>query len=186
MNVQSCYANSTRLTGKSWNKSTQVNIISFRTATSGSSCRFSESLSCDIRTSFLAFNPVFFYNPNNLSPRGTYFCTIKENDGENDKASALHRDKVFRFNFGITRPTFLKLFGTVPTRPSKGGVINGSYDFTKLDTLYPHPVYGWMCWVAIINPSEQSFKELETLISESYRLVLQKHQKKHKSYTIPK
>ncbi len=123
----------------------------------------------------------FFYNPKNLSPRGTYFCTIKENDGENDKASALHRDKVFRFNFGITRPTFLKLFGTVPTRPPKGGVINGSYDFTQLDTLCPHPVYGWMCWVAIINPSEQSFKELESLISESYRLVLQKHQKKHKS-----
>lgn len=120
----------------------------------------------------------FFYNPNNLSSRGTYFCTIKENDGENDKASALHRDKVFRFNLGITRPTFLELFGNVPKRPPKGGVINGSYDFTQLDTLYPHPVYGWMCWVAIINPSERSFKELESLISESYQLVLQKHQKK--------
>jgi len=123
----------------------------------------------------------FFYNPNNKSPRGTYFCTIKENDGANDKASDLHRDGIFRFNFGITKSSFLKLFGTIPTRPSKGGIINGPYDFTLLDTLYPHPVYGWMCWVAILNPSEQSFKELESLLSESYKLVLQKHQKKQKT-----
>ena len=123
----------------------------------------------------------FFYNPDNLAPRGTYFCTIKENDGENDKASDLKRDNIFRFNFGISKPTFLELFNNVPTRPPKGGVIHGSYDFTQLDTLYPHPVYGWMCWVAIINPSERSFKELECLLLESYQLVLQKHRKKHKS-----
>lgn len=124
----------------------------------------------------------FFYNPNNLSSRGTYFCTIKENDGENDKASALGRDTIFRFNFGITKPTFLELFNNVPKRPPKGGIIDGSYDFTQLDTLYPHPVYGWMCWVAILNPSELSFKELENLLQESYQLVLKKHQKKHKGY----
>jgi hypothetical protein len=124
----------------------------------------------------------FFYNPNNLYPRGTYFCTIKESDGENDKASALDRDNTFRFNFGITKPTFLKLFNNVPKRPTKGGVINGSYDFTQIDTLCPHPVYGWMCWVAIINPSEVSFKELEDVLLESYQLVLQKHQKKHKDH----
>lgn len=125
----------------------------------------------------------FFYNPDHLSPRGTYFCTIKENDGENDKASALYRDHVFRFNFGIAKTTFLDLFGRIPSRPSKGGVIHGSYDFTQLDTLCPHPVYGWMCWVAIMNPSEKSMKQLESLILESYELVLRKHQKKHKHYS---
>lgn len=122
----------------------------------------------------------FFYNPDNLSPRGTYFCTIKEKDGEHDQASALHRNHTFRFNFGIAKTSFLKLFGHIPKRPLKGCVINGSYDFTQLDTLCPHPVYGWMCWIAIINPSKQSFNQLENLLLESYQLVLQKHQKKHK------
>lgn len=122
----------------------------------------------------------FFYNPNNLEPRGTYLCTIKENDGENDRASALHRDNTFRFNFGISKPTFLELFNSIPSRPPKGGIITGAYDFTELDILCPHPVYGWMCWVAIINPSETSFKVLEHLLLESYQLALKKHQKKHK------
>ena len=102
----------------------------------------------------------FFYNPGNLSPRGTYFCTIKEKDGDNDKASELNRENVFRLNFGIKKTTFLERFNQIPKRPSKGGIIEGSYDFTQLDTLYPHPVYGWMCWIAILNPSQSSWNKI--------------------------
>lgn len=120
----------------------------------------------------------FFYNPDLVSPRGTYFCTIKEKDGDNDRASRLDRPGVFRLNFGLSKPTFVKLFGSIPKRPGKGEIIQGPYDFTKLDVLCPHPVYGWMCWVAIVNPSEGSFLQLEGLLRESYQLVLQKHQKK--------
>ncbi|MDX8431023.1 MAG: DUF6194 family protein [Candidatus Algichlamydia australiensis] len=120
----------------------------------------------------------FFYNPNNLSPRGTYFCTIKEKDGQNDKASSLDRQGVFRLNFGISKPTFLELFEVIPKRPSKGGVIEGPYDFTSLNQLTPHPVYGWMCWVSICNPSEKSFSQIAHLISESYQIVKQKHKNK--------
>lgn len=122
----------------------------------------------------------FFYNPDGLAPRGTYFCTIKTQDGANDKASALDRDQIFRLNFGISKGTFSNLFKHVPKRPSKGAVIEGAYDFTQIDSLCPHPVYGWMCWVAILNPSENSFNNLSILMNESYRLVLQKHQKKQK------
>lgn len=113
----------------------------------------------------------FFYNPGNQRPRGSYFCTIKEKDGDNDKASALNRGNTYRLNFGISKSTFLRLFETIPKRPLKGGVIEGSYDFTKIDTLCPHPVYGWMCWVAILNPSEESFHELKKLLLESYEKI---------------
>lgn len=120
----------------------------------------------------------FFYNPDNKGPRGTYFCTIKEKNGENDKASALDRKDIFRFNFGISKPTFLEMFSVIPKRPPKGGIIEGSYDFTALDCLTPHPVYGWMCWVAITNPSEDSLRQIEHLIVESYQLTKHKHLKK--------
>jgi hypothetical protein len=120
----------------------------------------------------------FFYNPDGMRPRGTYFCTIKEKDGENDKASGLNRENTFRFNFGISKDTFIKVFGKPPRRPSKGGVVEGPYDFMKTDILQPHPVYGWMNWVAIINPTAQSFDMLHNLLNESYQLVLKKHQKK--------
>ena len=120
----------------------------------------------------------FFYNPDREFSRGTYFCTLKEKDGENDSASKLNRDGIYRLNFGIEKSTFLELFHTIPNRPSKGMCIEGDYDFSKLDSLSPHPIYGWMCWVAILNPSNESFRKIESLLSESYHLVIKKHGKK--------
>ena len=44
-----------------------------------------------------------FYNPGGKLPRGIYFATIKEKDGENDKASHLDRAGMFRLNVGTIR-----------------------------------------------------------------------------------
>ncbi|MFT6102647.1 MAG: hypothetical protein ACJA2B_001090 [Candidatus Endobugula sp.] len=60
-----------------------------------------------------------FYNPENLLPNGIYFFTIKENDGDNDKASALNREGVFRIAIGLPPKTYEGLFGIKPTRPTK-------------------------------------------------------------------
>jgi hypothetical protein len=117
----------------------------------------------------------FFYNPENLLKRGVYFCTIKEKDGANDRASDLDRPDVFRINFGILKTTFLKLFQIPPKRPIKGGIIEGPYDFRALDKLTPHPVYGWMSWVSILNPSKNSWGQVEELLKESYQLSIEKY-----------
>ncbi len=110
----------------------------------------------------------FFYNPSKLLPRGTYFCTLKQKDGENDKGSNLNRQKVYRFNFGLPTKSFVKTFGEKPKRPAKGQIIEGPWDFTALNTLMPHPIYGWMGWVAILNPSEQLFSEIQPLLRLAY------------------
>ena len=123
----------------------------------------------------------FFYNPNNILKRGIYFCTIKEKDGANDRASHLDRDGVYRFNFGISKQTFISLFETIPKRPAKGGHIEGTYDFTKLDSLTPHPVYGWMSWVSILNPTENSWEQIHKLLDESYSLAYNKYHTKNKA-----
>lgn len=118
-----------------------------------------------------------FYNPQNLFKRGTYCITFKEKDGENDSASALYREEVdFRMNFKINKDTFLMRFRetSLPTRPAKGNIIKlksgNDYDPTSLDTLLPHPVYGWMGWVSITNPSQKSINEIfdAGLLDESY------------------
>lgn len=119
----------------------------------------------------------YFYNPHQQKTRGAYFCTIKEKDGDNDKASHLARNNVYRLNLCITRAFFLEQFKVIPQRPSKGGVISGPYDFTELNTLMPHPVYGWMCWVAISNPDKTTFSKIKVLINESYQLAKTKFQK---------
>jgi len=117
----------------------------------------------------------FFYNPDNLLKRGVYFLTLKEKDGDNDKASALDRENIFRINFGISKKTFSQHFSTLPKRPAKSHSIEGLYDFQKLNTLTPHPVYGWMAWVSILNPSNNSFEMLEKLIKESYQIACDKY-----------
>jgi len=94
----------------------------------------------------------FFYNPHRKLPRGIYFATIKEKNGPNDRASNLDRSDVFRLNIGISKWTYRTLLGQQPSRPQAGGVIDTGHDFAALDQLFPHPVYGWMSWVAVLNP----------------------------------
>ena len=109
-----------------------------------------------------------FYNPDHILPNGIYFCTLKEHDGENDKASKLNRIDVFRMSIGISKTAYQDRFGTRPKRPNKGDIIDTEHDFTKLDTLMPHPIYGWMSWVQILNPSTESFETLLPLLNEAY------------------
>ena len=121
---------------------------------------------------------ALFYNPGKRLPNGVYFCTIKEKNGENDKASELDRDGVFRLSIGITKETFEKKFGARPKRPAKGGIINTSHDFTLLNELMPHPIYGWMSWVQVLNPSESTFEALLPLITEAYENAVIKFNQK--------
>ena len=109
-----------------------------------------------------------FYNPGRMLPRGVYFATVKEKDGENDRASNIDREGVFRFNVGTSKPLFLERFGPPPPRPGKGQAIEGEWDFTKLDTITPHPVYGWMSWVSVLNPSAQTLEEMDDMIEAAF------------------
>lgn len=97
--------------------------------------------------------------------------TIKEKDGENDRGSKLNRQNIYRVNIGLRKSSFLKLFGSIPKRPKAGGVVDMPYDFTVVDTLLPHPVYAWMGWVSILNPSEKTFGEILPLIQEAYEFA---------------
>lgn len=123
----------------------------------------------------------FFYNPDGRLPRGVYFATIKDKDGDNDQSSQLGRDNVFRFNFGISGSSYAKVLGKKPARPAAGGVVNTGHDFTSLNTLLPHPVYAWMSWVCVLNPDKAMLKELTPLLDESYKLVVKKYVKRVKS-----
>lgn len=120
----------------------------------------------------------FFVNPNGRLKRGAYFATIKQKDGAHDRASALDRGGLWRVNFGLPKGDFAALFGAPPARPAQGGVVTGPWDFTALDVLTPHPVYGWMGWVAILNPSMGSMALLRPLIATAHAKALQAAQKR--------
>jgi Family of unknown function (DUF6194) len=115
---------------------------------------------------------AIFYNPDRAAPLAVIFASIKDRDGPNDRAAALSRPGVYRLAFGLTRPTFARLFGSVPARPARGEVVAlPSYDLTRLDELTPHPVYAWMSWVQILSPTAPRFALLQPLLAESLQLA---------------
>lgn len=121
-----------------------------------------------------------FYNPGGVLKRGVYVLTVKEKDGDNDKGSHLDREGVYRVNLGLRKTTFEKLFGVVPKRPGKGGIVNMDFDFTKTGKLMPHPIYAWMGWACMLNPNKEEFEALKPFIQESYEYAVEKFNKKVK------
>lgn len=121
-----------------------------------------------------------FYNPKRVLKRGVYVLTIKEKDGENDKGSSLNRDNVFRVNIGLRKASFIKRFGYIPERPPAGKTVKMDFDFTVLNTIIPHPVYAWMGWVCVLNPTDETFMEFKEMIQESYEFSMEKFLKRKK------
>lgn len=118
-----------------------------------------------------------FYNPGQRLAHGVYFCTLKEHDGPNDRASQLHRPGVFRLAIGLGPQAYTALFGARPARPAKGQAVSTGHDFTELDLLMPHPVYAWMGWAQVLSPSASKLQELIPHIEDAHRLAVMKFQR---------
>jgi hypothetical protein len=106
-------------------------------------------------------NSFFLYDPDHKFP----FATLMTND-DNDSASNLNRPSIFRLNIGIRKETFDLM------------AFSADVDFTVLDQFLPHPVYGKMFWVCVLNPSETIFQTVKQLLAEAYDLSVQKYAKK--------
>ncbi len=118
-----------------------------------------------------------FYNPDRELPRGVYFCTLKNHDGANDRASDLDRKGVFRVSTGLPKDLYEERFGPLPERPGKGGIVEIKVDYTAIDTLMPHPVYAWMGWVQILSPTRDRFIELQPLFRAAYRHSINRYER---------
>jgi Family of unknown function (DUF6194) len=123
---------------------------------------------------------ALFYNPDRELKKGIYIATFKERDGQNDKASDLGRGKRFRLNAGLQKSAYFSLFGPPPFRPASGHAVATGHDFTQSDVLMPHPVYGWMSWVAVINPSHATFDDLLPHLVQSLEVAREKFKKRLK------
>ena len=110
----------------------------------------------------------FFYDPRDDTPvdRRFPFATLVTTD-EHDQCSVLDRPGVYRLNVGVSRETFRALFPDEPSgKAAEAG--DGSHDFAALDRIMPHPVYGGMHWLCVLNPSAATFAKLQPLFAEGY------------------
>ncbi len=51
------------------------------------------------------------------------------------------------------------------------------HDFTQLNVVMPHPIYAWMGWIQVLNPSEETFESMQSLFVDSYDDVVRKFEK---------
>lgn len=96
----------------------------------------------------------YFYDPGQtLRPdRRLPFATLVTTDAH-DQVSNLNRDGVYRLNIGVARETYRALFG----QPPAAWTAAAGYDYAALDQVLPHPVYGSMSWICVLNPSLETF-----------------------------
>jgi hypothetical protein len=105
----------------------------------------------------------FFSDPGGSDPpdRRLPFATIVTSDAF-DHFSNLNRLSVFRLNIGVGMQTFRSMFGSLAPADE------GENDFTALNQIMPHPVYGQMFWVCVLNPSPETFQAVQPLLAEAH------------------
>lgn len=102
------------------------------------------------------------------------FATIVTKDDDYDNVSQLNREGIFRLNIGVSKATFKSLFGELSSKPGIGGFKECGLDFTVTDELLPHPVYGSMYWISVLNPGDKTIPLLEQYLTEAYDIAVRK------------
>jgi hypothetical protein len=119
-----------------------------------------------VETVYANGDTFFFNDPQKKFP----FATLVTTD-YNDQFSNLSRPGVFRLNIGPSKTTFQSLFGTLPPSKAISYEPIPGYDYTVQDKIIPHPVYGRMYWVCVLNPSRETFEtQVQPLLADAYDL----------------
>jgi len=115
----------------------------------------------------IAWGDTFFiYDPERTfeGTRRFPFATIVTKDyGDFDDKSNLNRADVYRLNIGVSKKTYDSMFTG-----------EGDHDFTALDTVMPHPVYGVNHWLCVLNPTQSTFETLKPLLTEAYDIAVRR------------
>jgi len=115
----------------------------------------------------------FFYDPGagREVDRRLPFATIVRGT-RYDTYSDLGCPGTFRLNLGVGKETFRRLFGD--------GAKGTAWDYTALDHIMPHPEYGMMHWICVVNPSAASFAALRPMLTEAWDLAKTRYDRQHR------
>ena len=112
----------------------------------------------------------FFYDPDHITvpERRFPYATIVINDYPGfDEASNLKRPGVYRVNVRVSRDTY--------QRQTPAGDL--SVDYTVLDKVIPHPVYGPQFWLSVLNPGPVTEGTVKDLLAEAHHRARNRYEK---------
>jgi hypothetical protein len=107
----------------------------------------------------IAWGDFFFYYapdgevPQNVQP----FATIVTKDYPDDTGSQLDAEDRWRVNIHVGRAMFRELTGQDPRSFSWS-------DYATADRVMPHPVYGALGWISVVNPGAQTMPTVMDLL----------------------
>ncbi|WP_405802075.1 DUF6194 family protein [Streptomyces sp. NBC_01506] len=105
----------------------------------------------------------FYYAPDGQMPRNVQpYGTIVTKNYPDDAASDLDPPGRWRVNIQVDRPTFRDLTGEEPRGLSR------PRDHSAADSVMPHPVYGALGWIAVVNPGERTTDTVVRLLREAH------------------
>lgn len=118
----------------------------------------------------------FYYAPDGQMPEHVQpYATIVTKDYPDDTASELDDPDRWRVNIHVDRATFLRLTGEEPRSLSR------SRDFAGSDVFNPHPVYGGLGWVSVVNPAEQTGATVERLLREAHEAARSRFERRRET-----
>jgi hypothetical protein len=87
-------------------------------------------------------------------------------------------------NIGIGKQTFHSFFGETSLPFDQNGTAKSDdtstsdYDFTALNQVMPHPVYGRMHWICVLSPSDEMLQTtVQPLLAEAYDIAVSKYKR---------
>jgi len=103
----------------------------------------------------------FYYAPDGVVPQNIQpYATIVTKDYPDDASSRLG-DGRWRVNIHVGTTAFESLLGVTPQDAATG-------DAAAIDTVIPHPVYGALGWVSVINPGERTMPTVLDLLHRAH------------------
>jgi hypothetical protein len=114
-----------------------------------------------------SWGDVFFYvAPDGQVPRSQPFATVVTKDYPGEPDAGLDRPGSFRVNVSGDR-------GGAPGTPYTVA------DPSARDQLMPHPVYGPLGWVAVVDPGERTREPLLALLHAAHAAALARWRRRH-------
>ena len=122
----------------------------------------------------ISWGDVFFYfAPDGVVPTVQPFATIVTKDYPGDEGSRLNRPGAFRVNVAAGTAEFSRRSGRGPRDPTSGDV-----DPAAVDVIFPHPVYGSLGWLSVVNPGPETTGPLCDLLRSAHQAARRRRERR--------
>ena len=120
----------------------------------------------------------FFLYDERGQPRKMPFATIVTKDYVGfDSDSNLNRGGLYRLNVDVGKRRVEERW---KLNLNEWQSARGQFDFTAMNTIFPHPVYATYGWVSIINPEREFDTEVKSLLDSALERALRARGRENK------